>query len=356
MIPDDTTLPLDPWTASSLLHKAIRRGEEDYAQIAAQAFFRYRGQSIWRRLMVIAYEDIGIGNLDLVANVTRLGSDRAARQGEGVDIEVALMIAKALAGATKDRSSDYLPYIALEHPDWAQEREDIAGLHIGDRLPIALDPGQPLIRRAIATLYLVGLDAQGRLILNNGYHLQLLRGFENRGLPVEMAECIDRAARKTREPITMMLPLIWASLQHTGEIPAAMERSVPASPKAHGIPLYTFDMHTRIGKKAAGIFANENSAVNASLGRYVAEYRMRDAAAIAACYVDAIPLARQLVWHEASGLATAGLEADMMKFGCPKHAVLEIVETIRDNLDHLNFIRGGLLNQSLRNRFEAEGQ
>lgn len=355
MIPDDTTLPLDPWAASSLLHKAIRRGEADYAQIAAKAFFRYRGQAIWRRLTVIAFEDVGIGDVDLVAHVVRLGSDRAARNAAGEDIAVAVSIARALADARKDRSTDCLPYIALEHPDWARDREDIGGLQVSDRLPIALDPDEPLVRRAIATLFLTGRDARGSLILDSGYHVRLLRCFENVGMPPFLVENIEIAAQRTREPITMMLPLVWAALQHSGQIPTVMEMPLPVPTVRHGIPLYTFDLHTRIGKMAAGIFAGENRAVNEMLCRLVPEFRMRDVVAMAACYVDGVSLYRPLQWHQAAALADLDLEANMMKLGCPRGAISEIIEIVRANLDHLNSIRGRLLDQSLRHRPETMG-
>ncbi len=62
----ENPLPLDPWTASSLLQKAIRRGDTDLAQWAASTLHRQRGASIWRRLVLIAFEDVGIGDLALV--------------------------------------------------------------------------------------------------------------------------------------------------------------------------------------------------------------------------------------------------------------------------------------------------
>jgi hypothetical protein len=56
----------DPWIVSSLLQKSIRRGETEIARCAALTLFKHRGSSVWRRLMVIAFEDVGIGSLDVV--------------------------------------------------------------------------------------------------------------------------------------------------------------------------------------------------------------------------------------------------------------------------------------------------
>jgi integrase len=49
-----------------LLQKSIRRSETDIAQRAALTLFKLKGAAIWRRLMVIAFEDVGIGSLDVV--------------------------------------------------------------------------------------------------------------------------------------------------------------------------------------------------------------------------------------------------------------------------------------------------
>ena len=57
-------LPIDPWLASSLLQKAIRRGEADVAARAALTLFRLRRAAIWRRFMVIAFEDVGAASID----------------------------------------------------------------------------------------------------------------------------------------------------------------------------------------------------------------------------------------------------------------------------------------------------
>src|ERR1019366_7494144 len=57
--PQATNLPPDPWLCSSLLQKSIRRGDADTAADAGITLHRLRGSSIWRRFLVIAFEDIG---------------------------------------------------------------------------------------------------------------------------------------------------------------------------------------------------------------------------------------------------------------------------------------------------------
>lgn len=73
----------DPWVASSLLQKAIRR---DLPQLAAQAAAEYaisRGRDVWRRLVTIAYEDVGCGDLGLINRLVALASDPAEIKRRG---------------------------------------------------------------------------------------------------------------------------------------------------------------------------------------------------------------------------------------------------------------------------------
>jgi hypothetical protein len=53
-------LPIDPWLASSLLQKVIRRGDSGTAARAALTLFRMRPGGIWRRFIVIAFEDVSV--------------------------------------------------------------------------------------------------------------------------------------------------------------------------------------------------------------------------------------------------------------------------------------------------------
>jgi hypothetical protein len=72
---------VDPWVASSLLQKAIRRGDADLAERAAITLHRLRGRSIWRRFLVIAFEDIGVASVDVRRDHDRLQRPCMARHG-----------------------------------------------------------------------------------------------------------------------------------------------------------------------------------------------------------------------------------------------------------------------------------
>jgi hypothetical protein len=80
---DLAPLPIDVWTAASLLQKAIRRSDTTTALRAAVTLHRWRGTAMWRRLMIIAIEDVGVGCLDAVGRTVSIATDTALRRRVG---------------------------------------------------------------------------------------------------------------------------------------------------------------------------------------------------------------------------------------------------------------------------------
>ena len=80
------------------------------------------------------------------------------------------------------------------------------------------------------------------------------------GAPEELVSATGIAAIRTREPITVLVPLIWLAANE-GRAPEVHDRPVPPSPIAGDVPLYALDMHTRLGREAIWRFARENGAV-----------------------------------------------------------------------------------------------
>ncbi|MFO1116550.1 MAG: hypothetical protein U1E28_12755 [Beijerinckiaceae bacterium] len=52
---------VDKWLVASLLQKSIRRGDVQLAGRGAISLYRLVGPAIWRRFVVIVFEDVGAG-------------------------------------------------------------------------------------------------------------------------------------------------------------------------------------------------------------------------------------------------------------------------------------------------------
>src|SRR6476659_3183260 len=105
----------DQWVIKSLLQKSIRRGEVDIAQRAALTFLAQKGPALWRRLIEIAFEDIGAGSADVVVMTVGASTDAKWRNQSGGDIVVAAHLARLLAEAPKSRSAEHLITSSDQH-------------------------------------------------------------------------------------------------------------------------------------------------------------------------------------------------------------------------------------------------
>jgi hypothetical protein len=248
------SLVADPWIVSSTLQKSLRRGETELAQRAVLTLLAFRGSAIWNRLMLIAFEDIGLGAPDLVAATVAAGVDSAWRKSVGGDAAVARYFIRRMADAPKDRSADYLICSATDHPGKKEARYSYERSSLADNLWSVADKSLPLIHRAIATWVAGGVERSTK-----GDLTALLQSFRSMGAPDELVAATSIAALRLREPIVLMVPLVWCAAETDGP-PTACRQPVPGTAFIGGVPLYALDKHTRVGREAIRRFAQENDA------------------------------------------------------------------------------------------------
>jgi hypothetical protein len=340
--------PLDPWLAASLLQKSIRRGLPDLAAYGVTAYHRMRGKQAWHRLIIIAFEDVGVAAPELVAEVTSQCAQALQRPPRNNDAAQLATLARQLAGAPKDRSADYLVSAIKSNPGWEQHRIEVARLPVPDRIRLATDAATDLHLRAAATWYASGINGGRPPMVGRGDLEGLLAGFVRAGVPASLATAVRQAALRTGEPITLFLPLLWLAAGEGRVEPNVATSQLRGSPTEKGLPLWVLDKHTATGKRAIGEFARSNDAVRKALEASVPEFRARDVALMAAFYADAIELDRKFVWPGLPRLEQEGMEADMVSAGAPCPAAPDIIQAVSENLPHLNAIRSRSLAASFR--------
>jgi hypothetical protein len=216
----------DPWIVSSLLQKSIRRGERELAERAALTFFHHKGAAVWRRLMVIAFEDIGIGSIDALTTTVAAAGDSAWRRNHGGDLRLAAYLAGLLADAPKDRSADYL-CDAKDHPMLADFWRAMENASLQSRLSHVQDQPLGLPQRAVAALSALGIGSRGDISRTGGLEA-LLTAFRELEVPEELVAATGIAAARTREPITAMVPPIWLAARQSEE--RVCDCAVPSKP------------------------------------------------------------------------------------------------------------------------------
>jgi hypothetical protein len=327
----------DQWVVKSLLQKSIRRGEGDIAQRAALTFLAQKGSAIWRRFMIIAFEDVGAGSVDVVAMTVAASTDASWRKQSGGDAIVASNLARLLAEAPKSRSAEHLITTATHHPSVEHECRLVSNRSMADNLAAVANKSNSLTHRALAAWCVSGIDWKREK--QPGTDLPaLLDTFQKLGVPEELVAATGIAATKTREPIALMVPLIWLAA-NDAQVPTVLKAAVPWSPVLDDIPMYALDKHTRVGQEAIRKLVKYNSEIRECLERYVAPAQRHAAAYMAAFYADAAPLASKLLWDGADQLEALGTEADLLMAGVPREGIEPLLRVFRANVQHLNKVR-----------------
>ena len=342
-IPDP--LPIDRWLAASLLQKAIRRGEADVAVQAAVTLLNSPMASLWRRLVIIAFEDLGAGSVDLIIQAVVVHQDREIRNSLGPELLVGVTLTRLMANAAKERSADYTICAAKAHPYLEAFRGHCGSRSLGDRLALVTDMNLTLPERELAAWYASGIEWGDEKRLGKGNLPGLMEAFDSLQIPRSLINATHVAAKATREPIVIMVPLIWHAIQQAGD-GRVRHNPVPDSPFVNGVPVYGFDKHTRLGQQAIWRFARENRDVHDVLEQFVPELRHRDAVLMACYYADAAPISNQLAWSCSDRLEKMGTQNDLLKAGVPFDGGCQLVDVVCENLRHLNEIRSGLFEVS----------
>jgi hypothetical protein len=330
-------LNTDRWVANSLLQKAIRRGEVNAARRAAITFLEQGGAAIWRRLIIVAAEDVGAASPEVVAMTVAASTDASWRKRSGENAKVATCLARLLAGAPKSRSAEHLITSADQHPSFAEERRLVSASSIADNLDTVVDPSKSLAHRALAAWRASGIGWNGDKVLGKNL-AGLLDAFRQLGVPEALVVSTGVAATASREPITLMVPLVWLAANEAQE-PTTVHLDVPRSSVIGGVPNYALDQHTRTGREAIRELVKQNLEIRECLERYVARPQRNDAAYMAAFYADAAPLARKLVWRGGDELEALGTEADLLTVGVAPDGIASLLQVFRENVEHLDKVR-----------------
>ncbi len=328
------------WIASSALQKAIRRGEIAIAQRAAFALHRDDRAAAWRRLIAIAFEDIGPADVDLVVETVAVATSPEWRAVGGE--EAALSVVSRLATAPKDRSADYLMGVAAEHPDQHETRAICGRASITECLSMVVDPSRPLPDRAVAAWFGSGINYPYQHRVGAGDLAGLADAYCRLGVPHDLVAATVLAARRTRQPYAVLVPLVWLEVQRSG-LTKVEDTTVPPSGLVAGIPLYALDEHTRLGKRAINTLAKHSPSIRACLQRYVPRRRWIAAAQHAAFYAEGSAVCRRLSWSQSRSLEALGIEAELSTAEVRPDGVEPLIGAIRNSLDELNAIRTQLL-------------
>jgi hypothetical protein len=318
----------------SLLQKSIRRGRTDLAQQAAVTLLRDSSDRLWRRLGVIAAEDIGLGGLCLLGQVrTALG--KTTRKALGSDWQVANYLISTMASAPKCRAADDLLMVIIRHPALTPTRLELAYLD-REELTGVVGGTYSLVERTIALLYLLGTDRGhvGHLLRRRGTREAAFEALNGIGCGEELLELAKELYRKSGEAICLFLPLLSREDGWTEKITA--NHLTPPEVMIGPVPSWAYDIFTREGRSVFARFLSGKTETARWIRRHVVPSARLEFLGNLVFYLEGGCLSQRLRWSVGDQLREL---AQSNCLGIDSSAASEVFRLLPQDFPALNRLR-----------------
>jgi len=257
--PTPTVLDFDKWVLRSLLQKALRRDEPDWAIPAAASLLRIDPAGLWRRLLVVGYEDLSLGDLALLSQLVAARSKRWRASVVDEWTFVAYLVER-LCAAPKCRAPNNLIEIAKYDPAIRASARNLTHMPFEDVLTHAIT-GLSLPDRLTATASLYGRSSEfePHPEADTERVISTLLG----EAPPALVYCVSEGLVATRLDHPLAMAVLFKAMPQEPRVTA--DDSFPPVSLVRGIPAYAFDMHTRAGAAAIRSFVRQAREVREAL-------------------------------------------------------------------------------------------
>lgn len=313
-------LPINPWLAMSLLQKAIRRGHNDWAQAATATLLETSPDRFWRRINVIAFEDIGVADRNVIGlTVAALHGKRWRRQNGG-DAQIAAYLVDVMCEAEKCRAADDLATACEWHPHGESDRLCLTFKPIPELLD-HIDGSGSLITKALALWFAIGTNRHGseNLRERRGEPYPVFDALCERGFDNEAVEIAREGYKKGAGILAALhVPLVQAAREQPTEVRAD---NIPSDELTNEIPCWVLDMHTREGKGALARYRKRHTEFNKWLDDKIDPRRRQHTLYRMLFSVESGLVDRRFSWEKADRLSAmveteiCGIHPDEMREG-----------------------------------------
>lgn len=256
----------DPFVATSVLQKAIRRSDREPAMAAGRSLYDIDRVRLWRRLSIIAFEDFGLSDLDLTATIVAAACAKSWRKGLVDETDLVALIVDRLLETPCDRSLDRLYALAIAIRSSFVFRESFAGRSAGFR---------ELMERVYGVIRRCERRVPGQAFwgLQAKVCDEALLAMVGMGTIQELELDICLEGRKASQcALPVLLPLLKSASRPYRPDREVVHHKLEPSPMVGGIPAYALDARTRAGKFVLGMLLHGDR----ELSRIMSYSRARD--------------------------------------------------------------------------------
>jgi hypothetical protein len=329
---------VSPWIAMSLLQKSIRRGNEELALRAAATLLMVAPDKLWRRCGGIAFEDIGIADIETVSLVTAALAGMRYRETLGGGWKVASFIVSRMVQAAKCRAADDLLMCAELHPALVAPRKELPNLSTAALLGI-VNSVAPLPEKALALWYALGTDRRPSVYLKKrrGEPQAVFDFLCDGGYPHSLVEMSREGFRKIREVLCPFVSLLYPVRETEMVLP--VDDSLPPEIMIGEIPSWALDMYSREGRAALLKFLRGPSETAGWVRALVPPSKQLDFLGGVVFRVEGGLVRKQLQWPTGNMLRRS---VDIECHGSKCDDGAEVLQLMRQDLDLLNEVRANV--------------
>jgi hypothetical protein len=197
----------DPFLATAVLQKSLRRADRKYALGAARALLGIDPARMWRRLVVVAFEDFGLSNLTLTAQIVAAASDKAWRKSAGGEELVMFYLLARLLECPRDRQTDELYMLAVKLSQVGNPETAIQQLGATERFTALLRQAVALVLQCEQVVAYRGVRSVLAKECDVALARMAIRGWVDHGL----LEACMQGRRTSQCLLPVLLPLLSAA-------------------------------------------------------------------------------------------------------------------------------------------------
>lgn len=253
----------DPFLATAILQKSLRRADGNYAHEAALALLKIDSVRLWKRLVIVACEDFGLADLDLTAKIIAAASDKAWRKSVGGDEVVVSYLVSRLLACPRDRRIDETYMLGVAISSTKDPDTSIQQISASPKLARLLREAVGVVHKCEQKLPYRGI----RAVVTNECDVAIAKLIRLGGEGRALEEMCMQARRTSQCLLPVLLPLLKTSTRQQGGPLRTVTRPTPQLRSIGGLPSYALDGYTRPGRLALLTLSRQDYGLRRLLAR-----------------------------------------------------------------------------------------